>query len=71
MNVDEYDLAVARWIHAFNTQKGYSPTVREVQEAMGVGSSSTAHVVMKRLEGKGYIHVGTVARRRITVTIPS
>lgn len=34
---------------------GYSPTVRDIQNALGIKSTSTVHSYLDRLETKGYI----------------
>ncbi len=34
---------------------GYSPSVRDVQNALGIKSTSTVHAYLDRLEAKGYI----------------
>lgn len=34
---------------------GYSPTVRDIQNALGIKSTSTVHAYLDRLEVKGYI----------------
>ena len=35
--------------------KGYSPTVREIGESVGLKSTSSVHIYLKRLEERGYI----------------
>lgn len=34
---------------------GYSPTVRDIREALGIKSTATVHAYLERLEEKGYI----------------
>ncbi|MBQ7364278.1 MAG: transcriptional repressor LexA [Clostridia bacterium] len=36
-------------------RSGYSPSVRDIQEALGIKSTSTVHAYLDRLEQKGYI----------------
>ena len=36
-------------------EKGFSPTVREIGEAIGLKSTSSVHIYLKRLEEWGYI----------------
>lgn len=36
-------------------RSGYSPTVRDIQEALGIKSTATVHSYLDRLEQKGYI----------------
>lgn len=42
-------------INLFIENNGYPPTVRELQEKCGLGSPSTAHRYLCRLEDKGLI----------------
>ncbi len=35
--------------------EGYSPSVRDIKSALNIGSTSTVHVYLQRLEDKGYI----------------
>ncbi|SFF22801.1 LexA DNA binding domain-containing protein [Paenibacillus algorifonticola] len=44
-----------RFISDFIRRNQYSPTTREIQDAMGYASSSTAHHITEMLERKGYI----------------
>ena len=37
-------------------KNGYSPSVRDIKDAIGVKSTSTVHAYLERLEKKGYIH---------------
>lgn len=43
------------FIKTFIAQNGYSPTVREITDAMGYKTVSTAFGVLERLERKGHI----------------
>lgn len=36
-------------------RSGYSPTVRDIQDALGIRSTSTVHAYLDKLEQKGYI----------------
>lgn len=40
---------------SYFAQRGYSPSVRDIAEAVGLLSSSTVHGHLDRLEKKGYI----------------
>lgn len=42
-------------IKTYIEENGYSPTVRELGEIVGLKSSSTVHNHLKKLETKGYI----------------
>ncbi len=37
------------------SEKGYAPSVRDIGKALGIKSTSTVHVYLKRLEDAGYI----------------
>ncbi|MEK3722289.1 LexA family protein [Paenibacillus sp. FSL H8-0034] len=43
------------YIRSFMNKNGYSPTLREISDAMRYGSSSTAFYLVESLEQKGYI----------------
>lgn len=47
--------------------EGYAPSVRDVCEALGIKSTSTVHMYIKRLEEKGYIDRRDGKSRAITV----
>lgn len=42
-------------IKTFIQQRGYSPTTRELAEALGYQSSSSVHALLDKLAEKGYI----------------
>lgn len=54
---------VIKWIK----QKGYSPTIKELCEAMNVKSSSTVHAHMRKLRSKGYITWDPAKPRSISI----
>lgn len=43
------------YIQDCQDKKGWSPTVREIADAIGVGSTSTVYAHLKTLEKKGFI----------------
>ena len=43
------------FICRYEQMEGYSPTIREVQEHLGLSSSSTAHEIVKELISEGRI----------------
>ncbi len=47
------------------TERGYPPTVREICEALGLASSSTAHSHLQALQRKGYIRIDPTKPRAI------
>ena len=44
-----------RFIDSFTKENGYSPSIREIGEAMGVPSTSTVAEMMVEISSKGYI----------------
>jgi len=44
---------------------GYSPTVRDIREALGIKSTATVHAYLTRLEDKGYIQKQTGKSRTL------
>ena len=44
-----------RFICSYEETEGFSPTIREIQECLGVSSPSSAHVVVKELIRQGRI----------------
>ncbi len=46
---------ILEWLDQFIAQKGYSPSVREIGEAVGLRSSSTIQHHLKRLEQEGKV----------------
>ena len=51
--------------------RGYPPSVREICEAQGLASSSTAHSHLKALQRKGYIKIDPTKPRAIEVIYDS
>jgi repressor LexA len=52
-------------------ERGYPPSVREICEAQGLASSSTAHSHLKALQRKGYIRIDPTKPRAIEVIYDS
>lgn len=52
---DRVNLKLLRYIRDYRDEHEYSPVLREMKEAMGWASRSTAHFAVDRLEKKGYI----------------
>jgi repressor LexA len=51
-------------------KKGYPPTVREINAALGIKSTSTTHKDIERIEHKGYIKKDPSKPRAIMITDP-
>ena len=47
--------------------EGYSPSVRDIQQALDVKSTSTVHAYLQRLEEKGYIRKSDRKSRSLRV----
>jgi repressor LexA len=56
---------IIRFIHQFNDDHGYPPTVREIGEGVHLSSSSTVHAHLKSLESRGIIQRDAVLTRAI------
>lgn len=46
---------ILRYIERTNTETGYPPTIREIGEAVGIGSTSVVNYNLNKLEQAGYI----------------
>jgi len=46
---------VYAFVRQYLADHGYAPTVREVQQGIGYGSTSTAHLHIKALVSLGYL----------------
>lgn len=55
LNTPERIEEALRIIDKYIEENGYSPSVREIAEIMGVPSSSTIAVMIANMEKKGYI----------------
>ena len=51
--------------------QGYSPSVRDIQQALEIKSTSTVHAYLQRLEDKGYIHKADRKSRSLRVSDPT
>ena len=52
---NEREKAIFDYINDTIRNEGYSPTVRDIQSALGIKSTSTVHSYLTRLEEKGLI----------------
>ena len=55
------------FIIQFITENGYSPSVREIKDAIGIGSMNTLHSHLKTLESQGKIKMKPGQSRTISV----
>lgn len=51
--------------------QGYPPTVRDIQQALNIKSTSTVHAYVQRLEEKGYIRKSDHKSRSLRVSDPT
>lgn len=51
----EKEKRVFEYIHESINRDGYSPSVRDIQNHLGIKSTSTVHAYLAKLEEKGYI----------------
>ncbi len=58
---------IYKYIREAIRTEGYAPSVRDICEALGIKSTSTVHMYIKRLEEKGYIDRCDGKSRAITV----
>lgn len=54
-DLNEKTTEIYGFICDFNRANGYSPSVREIGQHVGMSSTSTVHSYLKRLEECGYI----------------
>ena len=71
-NLTEKENDVYRYICESTEINGYSPSVRDIQEALGIKSTATVHSYLNKLETKGYIQKAQGKSRTLRVeTAPS
>ena len=71
-NLTEKENDVYRYICEATELNGYSPSVRDIQEALGIKSTATVHSYLNKLESKGYIQKAQGKSRTLRVeTAPS
>ncbi len=54
-NLTEKEREMYEYIVKVMEEKGYAPSVRDIQNALGIKSTATVHAYLNRLEDKGYI----------------
>ncbi len=68
MRASQYDAkekAIFDFISETIRQEGYAPSVRDIQTAVGIKSTSTVHAYLNRLAEKGLIHKETGKSRAL------
>ncbi|MBR5186875.1 MAG: helix-turn-helix domain-containing protein, partial [Clostridia bacterium] len=66
-NLTEKENGVYRYICEATEAHGYSPSVRDIQEALGIKSTATVHSYLNKLEAKGYIQKAQGKSRTLRV----
>ncbi len=54
-SLTEKEREMYRYIGKVMDEKGYAPSVRDIQNALGIKSTATVHSYLNKLEEKGYI----------------
>lgn len=54
-NLTEKENEMYQYILATTEANGYSPSVRDIKNALNIKSTSTVHSYLNKLEAKGYI----------------
>lgn len=54
-------------IKQYTAANGYPPTVRELKDMLGVGSTSTIHAYLKELYAEGIISYEATKPRTLTI----
>ena len=65
---EESQIAALKAIHDLTEEKGYGPSVRDVGEAIGRSSSSTAQRVIEYLKRRGWITYAPKVARSMKIT---
>ena len=75
LDLNPRQIEILKYIKAVLRDKGYTPTVREICDAVHLSSTSTVHFHLKALEKKGYIRRDPLKSRAIEIigedTLPS
>ena len=62
---------ILKVIKKFIAKNGYTPTVREIGDVLGLNSPATTHFHLKQLEKKKYIKKGSNKNRAIELLVPN
>lgn len=66
-SLTEKENEMYRYICSATDKNGYSPSVRDIQEALGIKSTATVHSYLNKLEAKGYIQKAQGKSRTLRV----
>jgi len=67
MELNDLERKIYEYITRIIRQEGYSPSVRDIQSALSIKSTSTVHSYLARLEQKGYIQKETGKSRTLRI----
>ena len=67
LDLNPRQVEILEYIKTVLKDKGYTPTVREICDAVHLSSTSTVHFHLKALEKKGYIRRDPLKSRAIEV----
>ncbi len=67
MELTELEKKIYDYITQIIRRDGYSPSVRDIQNALSIKSTSTVHSYLSRLERKGYIQKETGKSRTLRI----
>jgi len=59
---------IMAFLRDYIATKGYSPSIREISDAVGLRSLSTVHSYLMKLESEGRIKTGNFKARSIVLT---
>lgn len=54
--LSQKQLQILEFMHRFVDEKGYPPSIRDIEEGVGISSTSVVHYNLKILERGGYLH---------------
>lgn len=66
---DEECVRALRFLQAFREEHGMNPTMREIQEGLGLSSTSVAQYRVDALLGRGWVVSGNLAARSVRPTM--
>ncbi len=53
--ISQRQLQILEFMHRFVEEKGYPPSIRDIEEGVGISSTSVVHYNLKILEREGYL----------------
>ncbi len=65
--ISERQRAILSYIEDFVQQRGYSPAIRDIQQKLGISSTSVVQYNLQKLQDKGLLNRHTKISRAITI----